>query len=237
MITISTGPEEGNSSVFPFGLPNNETYGEVFTAPVTGMLTSFTMPTIFSSFNGYPDSGGGVGDLRGAVGTWNGPSTIGLGYGSPTTLYLSGFTPSPGAGDYTFSPDVPVIAGHEYVVFLTVNGDPFAAGSAAMPTNNNTIPGIDYFVYNQTSNPFGNASWDYALLPGLNVADFSLTFTTQPVLVPDNAHAVFGKQVAQPPPGVLANDTPSVTGDTLTVSAVDGLSQNVEQPSQEPTEL
>ena len=124
MITVSTGPQEGDSTVFPFGLPNSETYGEVFTAPVTGMLTSFTMPTIFSPFNGYPDSGGGVGDLRGAVGTWNGPSTIDLGYGSPTTLYLSGFTPSPGAGDYTFSPDVPVIAGHQYVAFLTVYGDP-----------------------------------------------------------------------------------------------------------------
>ena len=229
MITISTGPEEVSSSVFPFGLPNSMTYGEVFTAPVTGMLTSFTMPTIYSPFNGYPDSGGGVGDLRGAVGTWDGPSTIGLGYGSPTTLYLSGFTPSPGAGDYTFSPDVPVIAGQEYVVFLTVYGDPFAAGSAAMPTNSNTVPGIDYFVYNQTSNPFGNASWDYALLPGLNVADFSLTFATQPVLVPDYAHAVFGQQVAQPPTGVLSNDMPSVTGDTLTVSAVDGVSTNVGQ--------
>ena len=170
-----------------------------------------------------------MGDLRGAVGTWNGPSTFGLGYGSPTTLYLSGFTPSPGAGDYTFSPDVPVIAGHEYVVFLTVYGDPFAAGSAAMPTNNNTVPGIDYFVSNQTSNPFGNASWDYTLDFGSNVADLSLTFATPPVLVPDYVHAVFGQQVAQPPTGVLSNDVPGASGDTLSVRAVDGLSTNVGQ--------
>ena len=227
MAMLSTGLQDGTSSVFPFGLPNSMTYGEVFTAPVTGMLTSFTVPTIFSPFNGLPNSGGGVGNLRGAVGTWDGPSTIGLGYGSPTTLYLSGFTPSPGAGDYTFSPDVPVIAGQEYVIFLTVYGDPSAAGSAAMPTNSNTVPGVDYFVYNQTSNPFGNASWDYALLPGLNIADFSATFIAQPLLAPDYTHAVFGHQVTQLPTGVLANDTPGTTGDTLTVSAVDGLSQNV----------
>jgi PEP-CTERM motif len=78
---------------------------------------------------------------------------------------------------------VHVVAGHEYVAFLTVFGDPFATGSAAMPTNSNTVPGIDYFVYNQTSDPFRNASWDYALFPGLNVADFSATFTARQVLV------------------------------------------------------
>ena len=33
MITISTGPQEGGSTIFPFGLPNNVAFGEVFTAP------------------------------------------------------------------------------------------------------------------------------------------------------------------------------------------------------------
>jgi hypothetical protein len=86
-------------------------------------------------------------------------------------------------GERHFSPDVHVVAGHEYVAFLTVYGDPFAAGSAAMPTNSSTVPGIDYFVYNQTSDPFRNASWDYALFPSLNVADCSATFTTRHVVV------------------------------------------------------
>jgi VCBS repeat-containing protein len=230
--TLSTGPRDGNSSIFPFGLPNSVAYGEVFTAPVTGTLTSFTMSTVFSPFNGYPNSGGGVGDLLGAVGTWNGPATLGPGYGSPNTLYLSGFTPSPGAGAYTFSPDVHVIAGQQYVAFLTVYGDPFATGSAAMPGNSNAVPGIDYFVYNTTSNPFGNTSWDYAAFHGLTVADFSLTFTAQPpvpVPVPDFAHAIFGQQLVVTPTGVLANDIPGAAGDTLTVSAVDGVSANVGQ--------
>ena len=48
-----------------------------------------------------------------------------------------------------------------------------------------------------------------------------------PIVMPDLAHAIFGTTINVAAAGVLANDTPSVTGDTLTVSAVDGLSQNV----------
>ena len=48
-----------------------------------------------------------------------------------------------------------------------------------------------------------------------------------PIVMPDFAHATFGTTINVAAAGVLANDTPSVTGDTLTVSAVDGLSQNV----------
>ena len=50
------------------------------------------------------------------------------------------------------------------------------------------------------------------------------------------AHATFGTTINVAAAGVLANDTPGATGDTLTVSAVDGLSQDVGQPSRERTE-
>ena len=48
-----------------------------------------------------------------------------------------------------------------------------------------------------------------------------------PIVMPDYAHATHGTTINVAAAGVLANDTPGTTGDTLTVSAVDGLSQNV----------
>jgi len=65
---------------------------------------------------------------------------------------------------------------------------------------------------------------------GGNGTVFEITdsgFVLPPIVVPDLAHATFGTTINVAAAGVLANDAPSVTGDTLTVSAVDGLSQNV----------
>jgi hypothetical protein len=48
-----------------------------------------------------------------------------------------------------------------------------------------------------------------------------------PIVLPDLAHATFGTTIHVAAEGVLADDNPGTTGDTLTVSAVNGLSQNV----------
>ena len=79
-VILDNTPPSG--SISSFGTPDTLTYGEVFTAPITGTLTSFTLWL-----------NGGVGALEGAVGTWNGTSTFGTGFGSPATLFTS--APSP----------------------------------------------------------------------------------------------------------------------------------------------
>jgi hypothetical protein len=153
-VTISSGRVTGAIGVF--GLADSQTYGEVITSPVTGKLTSFTL---------YLN--GGVGELTGNVGTWNGAATFGYGYGSPSTLYTSTAVPSTRAQAYTFSPDVSVTAGDQYVLFLSVYGVAGADSSTSMPSAL-TAPYVDYFVWNNTSNPYGNPispydnpSWNY----------------------------------------------------------------------------
>lgn len=152
--------------VSPFGSPDTLTYGEVFTAPITGKLTSFTL-----SLNG------GVGALDGGVGTWNGTSTPGLGFGSPTNQYLSGDMVSLVASAYTFTPNIKVTAGQNYVAYLTVFGVAGANATTSMPLGNNAS-GVDYFVFNNGSSPFGNTSWNY-FFDNSN-ALFSATFAAVP---------------------------------------------------------
>lgn len=167
--TISNGPANGNIGTFG-NAPRTPTYGQVFTAPITGTLTSFTL-----SLNG------GVGALVGAVGTWNGTAAYGAGFGSPTTLYNSGRVVATTAGPYTFAPNIAVTAGERYVAFLTTWGVAGATGFTSMPRVTVDTPGINYFVWNNGGSPFGDASWNYFA----NFGDvlFSATFTP-PATVP-----------------------------------------------------
>jgi len=169
-LTIDNGPATG--SIPYFGIPDTQTYGEVFTAPVTGTLNSFTL---------YLN--GGVGALTGNVGTWNGTPSFGYGFGSPATLYTSAVTPSTGAGAYTFTPDVNVLTGQQYVAFLSVYGVPGAAGQTTMQSTSASVPNFDYFVFNNTSSPYGNTSWNYFGNFGPN-AQASLTFQAVPGPIP-----------------------------------------------------
>lgn len=162
--TISNAPTGGAISVF--GVPNSRTYGQTFTAPITGKLTSFTLWL-----------NGGVGALRGGVGTWNGGASHSFGAGSPTNLYLSGDTPSLSGGPYTFSPNVNVTAGQNYVAYLTAFGVSGANSATSMPLGT-AATGLNYFVWNNTSNPSGNSSWNYFFNVGN--AQFSATFAAVP---------------------------------------------------------
>lgn len=160
--TVTLANTGNGSSISPFGQPQSETYGQVFTAPVTGILSSFTL-----SLNG------GVGDLYGAVGTWNGTAAHGFGFGSPVTLYKSGNVISSGPSSYTFSPNVAVTSGERYVAYLSVFGVPDVNSSTSMPQGTNA-PGLDYFVWNNDSDPDGNSSWNYFV--DIGDAKFSATF-------------------------------------------------------------
>jgi hypothetical protein len=147
-VTYSNTPDGG--TIAPFGFSDTQTYGEVFTPTVSGTLTSFTLSL----------TGGVGGDLAGAVGTWNGGASYGLGFGSPSTLYVSAPISSGSGGAFTFAPDVSVTAGDTYVAFLSVYGLN-ATTTTSMPSAGGNPAGIDYFVWNNTSSPYGNTSWNY----------------------------------------------------------------------------
>ena len=157
----------GSGSISSFGVPDSQNYGEVFTAPISGTLTSFTL---------WLD--GGVGDLYGGVGSWNGGPSFAFGSGSPTNLYQSAGVPSVGASSYTFATNVSVVAGQQYVAYLSVFGDAGANAFTSMPLSSNAVPGIDYFVWNNTTDPSGNSSWNYFFDAGN--AQFAATFDAVP---------------------------------------------------------
>jgi hypothetical protein len=91
-VVISNVPN-GSQGDF-FGFPTTTTFGELFTAPTTGTLSSFTM-----------DLGSANGHLIGGIGLWNGG-------GVSSVLYTSAAVPS--ATSNTFTPDISVTAGTEY---------------------------------------------------------------------------------------------------------------------------
>ena len=171
-ITISNGP--GTAGIYSFGPGVGETYGEVFTPPVSRTLTSFSLSLI-------PNTTGGVRELFGGVGTWNGgPSPVNDTAGSPVNLYQSADVASTEPQTFTFTPDVSVTAGNQYVAYLSVFGVAGAFGSAGMPgfLGANLVPGINYFVVDPQSDPRGNSNWEGCACEF--TAQFSATFTTVP---------------------------------------------------------
>jgi hypothetical protein len=148
-LTLSNGLAT-SGDIAPFGNPDTKTYGQVFTAPVTGILTDFTLY--------LNDSVGG--DLFGALGSWNGTAAYGFGFGVNSLLYTSAnVTSTPGFSAYTFSPNISVTAGSLFVAYLSTFGTN-ATTSTTMPLASNLVTDIDYFVWNNTSNP-NNGSWNY----------------------------------------------------------------------------
>ena len=147
-VVLDNGPASG--SISTFGSPDSLTYGEVLTAPLNGRLTDFTLTL-----------NGGVGSLQGGVGTWNGGATYATGFGSPSTLWLSSAVASTGAASYSFHPNVGVSFGQQIVVFLSAYGNAATTGTTDAATSTNPVVGVDYFVWNNTSSPYGNGSWNY----------------------------------------------------------------------------
>lgn len=176
--TISNSPAGFNLEAM--GGPATPAFGQVFTAPVTGKLTSFQLSL-----------DRGVGSLSGGVGTWTGGPTFGLGYGSPTNLYLSDPIASTAAAAYNFVTNVDVIAGNQYIAYLDTYGNSNSNSSAAMVLGTNA-PYIDYFVYNDAGSAVGKAQWGYYnTIADLDRAGrfgnalFSATFTDGAVGAPE----------------------------------------------------
>lgn len=145
--TIGNSPTGGNISAF--GRPDSQTYGQVFSAPVNGKLLKFTFWL-----------NGAVQQVSGAVGTWNGSLTYATGNGSPTNLFIG--TPFDAvAGANTVSTGgINVVAGQNYVAYLTVFGNAGPSGTTSFQLG---TPGanLGHFVWNNSSNPHGNSSWNY----------------------------------------------------------------------------
>ena len=146
-VTISNNP--AGSSAGPFGTPDTMTYGQVFTAPVTGTLDSFSL---FLN--------GDVGNVVGAVGSWNGTAMHGYDFGSPVTHYTSAPVSSEFSPLTFVTGGTSVVAGNLYVAFLTVFGLGNAPATTTMPLGTDA-PGLNYFVWNNKTDPFGNSSWNY----------------------------------------------------------------------------
>lgn len=177
-VILQNSPTGDNISPFGPSPTGSVAYGQVFTAPITGTLNSFTL---------YLN--GGVGALRGAVGVWNGPSTYGVGYGESSNLFTSASVTSNNAGPYTFSPNVNVTAGQQYVAYLSVFGESSATGSTTMPKGTN-VSGIDYFVWNNDDDPKNKPSWNY--FSDMGDVQFSASFSAVAAVPEPSSLAVFG---------------------------------------------
>lgn len=180
-VIISNNPT--GRSISAFGWPDTQTYGQVFTAPISGTLDSFTLWL-----------NGGVGELFGGVGTWNGTLAHGLGFGSPINLYESAVVTSSGGGAYTFTPNISVTAGQLYVAYLSVFGVSGAYTVTTMPLGDNTDPYINYFVWNNSSfdnsDPRNNPSWNY--FADFGEVQFSATFSPAPAVPEPGTIALMG---------------------------------------------
>lgn len=164
--TLSNTPNGDN--ILPFGSPDTLTYGQTFTAPVSGTLDSFTL---------YLNGAIG-GTLYGGVGVWNCGAAYLEGCGVSNTLFQSAEVAADHAGGYTFTPGIAVSSGNIYVAYLSVFGaDNMGQRFTSMPLGNET-PGINYFVFNNTSDPNNNPAWNYFLVTG--DAQFTATFNAVP---------------------------------------------------------
>ncbi|GGE25889.1 VPLPA-CTERM protein sorting domain-containing protein [Gemmobacter megaterium] len=169
-VTISNSPTGG--SIGSFGIPDTMTYGQVFTAPVTGTLDSFTL---FLN--------GDVGNVVGAVGSWNGSASHGYNFGSPLTHYASAPVSSEFSPLTFVTGGTSVVAGNLYVAFLTVFGLGNAPAITTMPSGTDA-PGLNYFVWNNTSDPFGNSSWNYFSNLGNALFEANFTAASNPAPIP-----------------------------------------------------
>ncbi len=147
-----------------FGRPDTQTYGQVFRAPVTGVLSSFTF-----WLNGT------IQGVSGGVGTWNDTDlSYNTGNGSPMNLFLG--SPFTASGETTVSPGISVTAGQLYVAYLTVFGNAGPDGTITFDLGTSN-PDLGYFVFNNTDNPVGDSSWNY--FANFGNARFSATFDAQ----------------------------------------------------------
>ena len=126
------------------------------------------------------------GDLFGGVASWNGTSTPATGDGPTSILYTSSAVASPVLPEdqsYTFMPNISVTTGDVYVAYISVAGQNSPdQGATPNVTNGSSVPGIDYFVYNDFQLLY--APWDYAFLLNNAVLTASFNSSVTPTPLP-----------------------------------------------------
>jgi len=152
----------------PFGYPNTATYGELFTAPAGS-------DTNLSSMTFYMGSQYAPGDIiTGAyVATWDGSK-------AGTLLFSSAGFDYNNAGDtpLSWSPNVTVTPGQQYVMFLSISQFYGESSGEAYISQGSSISGLNGFVYNNNSGDFNSlftTAWSGPLSPDWAV---DLQFTT-----------------------------------------------------------
>ncbi len=149
--SITTIPQWAGDSVGSFGKPNTATYGQTFTTPVDGEMSSFTvlmrLPT-HVMFRGY-------------VYEWDGAKPVGTGY---ETAPMTTSNPDIFQG-VTFPVNFPVSAGQQYVVFASISKDyeEFADGTGqwGLMGDDSAHPGGNFvFMNNGNFGQLFTEPWD-----------------------------------------------------------------------------
>jgi hypothetical protein len=111
-----------NTTVQPFGAPDTATYGQSFTvAAGDTQLTSFSM---------FLNGTGASLTFRGYLAAWDGAKATSLLYTSADTTISSGA----GNQEFTFTPNIAVTPGSQYIAFLSISQ------LAAQPASTYTMP-------------------------------------------------------------------------------------------------
>jgi hypothetical protein len=190
-VTLSN-PHDGGT-VGPFGnVGIVDDTGEVFTAPVSGVLDSFSFTVE-----------GEIDQIKVGIAEWNGPATFAGGFGVSAIDYESGVLNNV-TGDVTFNPDVAVTAGLQYLFFITTDGLTNPPDSAnGVDTSQTPTPGIDYFVY--TQGPVDSPSWIY-IDPNQYTVDLAITahFSTPNPCNVDHPLACIDSRPGVPEPSAWA---------------------------------
>ena len=126
------------------------------------MLTSFSLFLEGRAFSGKPYGDGPL-DLRGYIGAWNGFEVTSLLYESATqTMNAAGTLQK-----FTFTPELTLTAGQQYVAFLRVSNLPAQPLSGfTMPMNtDNPIAGDFVFLNNGLDTGAWTQRWGYTFDP------------------------------------------------------------------------
>jgi len=147
---VDTNPAwDGTTFISSFGNPNTATYGQTITAPPgEGALTSFSFQI---------NDQGNVLPFQGAVYAWDAVNARATG----SALYLSAPVTTTGTNTFvrfTFTPNVPMTPGQQYVIMATTSYNQSTPGVMrwGAVANNTTYTGGQFVFINNGSN---TAAW------------------------------------------------------------------------------
>lgn len=142
----------------PFGNPNTATYGEIFTAP----NNSDNNLASFSFYMGNPYASGNI--ITGAyIATWTGTQAGTLLYDSGSFNYDNN-----GNEQLTWTPNITLNPGQQYVMFLSVSNYYGQSAGKAYISTGDSINGLGGFVYNNNGGDFNSlftTPWSGPLTP------------------------------------------------------------------------